>query len=666
MKYRVEIDGLRALAVLPVLFFHAGFEFIPGGFFGVDVFFVISGYLITSIIKADIEKDRFSLLLFYERRARRILPALFFVTFSSFILGWHIMLPDEFTAFSHSLIAVNLFYSNIYFWQITADYFSPTTEILPLLHSWSLSVEEQFYILFPLLLLVTRRVRWGVKVGLIGSLSLFSFALTQANLSADPNASFYLTPTRAWELGLGALIPFISTNVRPLFKEYLGAIGLLALLASFLLFQHDMRHPGFITLLPVLGTVLIIVFTDGGTMAGRLLSWKPLVGTGLISYSLYLWHQPLFAFARIWESEPLTLAQSIILLSASFLMAFLSWRWIEQPFRKKEFLNQRGVFASSLGATIASLLLAGAILSHNGFPTRLNDEAQMILQAGGKDFDLWGTCHGRPKNYITPQEACHFNTGHRLQFAIWGDSHATAQFPGLSAYFQKTNADISLHSYSGCPPIRDLSVHLAGNTCDKFNNETFQWLKEHDSIHTIFLAARWTSTYESEIVHPVVEGKTITQSPAREKTLTRSIQILIDELISAGKNIVLIYPVPEAGQPILHQLARNAQSLKNIPASVSTDYTHFKKRSSKSYDYLNSLGTAAGLHRLYPENAFCNTELTARCIISSGTQAFYFDEDHLNRMGSEKLVTAFSHSAVFQSLLRQKGVEAIAESYLNE
>ena len=297
LKYRPEIDGLRAIAVLPVILFHAGIGIFDGGFVGVDVFFVISGFLITSIIVKDVEAGTFSFMAFYERRARRILPALFVVMICCLPFAWMWLLPRELIAFSTSVISVCLFASNFLFWR-QSGYFDAAAELKPLLHTWSLAVEEQYYIVFPIAVLFLWRFgRNGVIVSL-ALVAVASLLLSEWSWRNAPDANFYLLPTRAWELMAGALCSFVAVGPRPTRDNALSALGLAAILFSVFWFDETTPFPSIYATVPVAGTCLVLLFATSGTVSCTVLSTRALVGTGLISYSAYLWHQPLFAFAR--------------------------------------------------------------------------------------------------------------------------------------------------------------------------------------------------------------------------------------------------------------------------------------------------------------------------------------------------------------------------------
>ena len=356
MKYRREIDGLRALAVIPVILFHAGFELFSGGFVGVDVFFVISGYLITSLLIEDIENKRFSILHFYERRARRILPALFFVMLVCIPFAWMWMLPNELKGFSQSLVAVSLFASNILFWR-ESGYFDAAAEEKPLLHTWSLAVEEQYYVLFPIFLILAWRFGKNRVFWMIVVMAAISLLLSEWGWRNNAKANFYLAPTRAWELFAGSIAAFIVQKQGVQKNNLLATCGLAAIIFSIFLYDETTPFPSVYALVPVLGVVLLVLYADKETLAAKLLSTKGFVGIGLISYSAYLWHQPLFAFARIRSLDEPSQLFIVTLCVSSFFLAYLSWRNVEEPFRAKEKLHRNKILVFSGTGLILFIVL---------------------------------------------------------------------------------------------------------------------------------------------------------------------------------------------------------------------------------------------------------------------------------------------------------------------
>ena len=334
IQYRSDIDGLRALAVLPVMLFHAGASWLPGGFVGVDVFFVISGYLISSIILREVQSGKFSLASFYERRARRILPALLVMLLVTAIAFQVISLPDQAVSASESGIAALLSLSNFYFWK-ESGYFSPESEFMPFLHTWSLAVEEQFYVLFPLILIALWRFNLSIKAFIFfGTIAAFFISLW---LSMNkPSLAYYMRASRAWELAIGAMIasgsiPEIKGRV---LSQVVPAAGVSLVIFSLFYIRSDMIFPGWVALVPCLGTAMILHSDGSSWVARHILSWRPLVFAGLLSYSLYLWHWPVLAALRVATANiHLKLEVAAVGLIVASLLGWLSWRYVERPFR---------------------------------------------------------------------------------------------------------------------------------------------------------------------------------------------------------------------------------------------------------------------------------------------------------------------------------------------
>ena len=389
MKYRPEIDGLRALAVVPVILFHAGFELFSGGFIGVDVFFVISGYLITTILIEDIENKRFNLLNFYERRARRILPALFFVMLVCIPFAWMWMLPDPLENFGQSLVAATLSANNILLY-LTSGYWDLASEFKPLLHTWSLGVEEQYYVIFPLLLLLTWRFGKGIVLLSIIVITSVSLALSEWLSRENSEAAFFLIHTRAWELLAGSICAFFVQRRGVQKNNPLALLGLAAIIFVIFFYDETTPFPSAYTLAPVLGVVLLVLYADNKTLAAKFLSTKGFVGIGLVSYSAYLWHQPLFAFSKIHQKTEPSLLLNAVLIFATFLLSYASWKYIEKPFRNKSMINAQ-VFLLIIAISALGLLGFGysAHKSH-GFVERIFDEsvrtADMYISYNQRNF----------------------------------------------------------------------------------------------------------------------------------------------------------------------------------------------------------------------------------------------------------------------------------------
>lgn len=513
MEYRREIDGLRAIAVIPVILFHAGFSTFSGGFVGVDVFFVISGYLITSIILAELEQGTFSIVNFYERRARRILPALFTVMFVSLPFAWMWLFPSDMKDFSQSLVSVSLFASNVLFW-LESGYFETAAELKPLLHTWSLGVEEQYYILFPLFLMLVWRFRNRWILGAIIAIGVISLGVAQYASSNYPSANFYLLPTRAWELMIGGGLAFVikygnshvgSIINSKLIKETFGLLGLLLIGYAVLAYDKETPFPSVYALVPTLGTALVILFATTETSAGRLLANKPLVFVGLISYSAYLWHQPLFAFARHHNSSGVNEEIWTLLIVTTFIFAFVSWRFIEKPFRNKHQTSRSQAF--SLALIFSVLFIVVGIGGHvtSGFLYRLNDDQNAILAFANYDKSpvyREGSCFLKPEqDYAEFAEWCEDDSASDASILLWGDSHAAALSYGLRAQ----HGNVTQFTASGCPPIKGFDNYTRVH-CKGVNEYVLERIS-HIKPEYIFLHANWL--YAKEYAEVIELDKTL-------------------------------------------------------------------------------------------------------------------------------------------------------------
>lgn len=440
LPYRREIDGLRAIAVLAVIFFHARFPLFSGGFVGVDVFFVISGYLITSILLADLQSGRFSLVGFYERRARRILPALFCVLAVTSAVAPFFLLPKELADFSESVTHVVVFLSNVYFYNNTG-YFDTAAELVPLLHTWSLAVEEQYYIVFPLLLaLLWRRRTFIFPVFL--AVAVASLAYSENKVGTNVDAAFFLTPSRIWELLVGAIVASHGHRLRlSLASAQAGSLaGAGLVLYSIFFFDDNTPFPGVHALAPVIGTALIIQCASPVTWVGRALGTAPLVGVGLISYSAYLWHQPLFAFARQESISEPSVGVFAALTVATLGIAYLSWRFVEQPFRDKRRISQRKIFAFS-GTGMSLFLALGVFGTHSGlftdlYKSKLDQRQLAILEDRVPDASSEATDCQQAYTRISSEFVARFETCFRKYgkgLIVLGDSHGIDMFNSMKS-----------------------------------------------------------------------------------------------------------------------------------------------------------------------------------------------------------------------------------------
>lgn len=513
MKYRREIDGLRAVAVLPVIFFHADIRGFSGGFVGVDVFFVISGYLITTLILAEKQNDVFTLIGFYERRIRRILPALLLVMLICLPFAWLWMPQNEMKDFSESLIAIFIFSSNILFWK-KSGYFATATELNPLIHTWSLSVEEQYYLLFPIFLIMTWRLGKRCVVCIFTVMLIASLAGAQWGSYHRPTSTFFLLPTRGWELLIGTLLAFYLSNnvnkkivIKTRGQSILALVGIFLIFYAVLMFDKDTPFPSLFTLIPTLGAALVILFATPSTLVGKLLSSKPFVGVGLISYSAYLWHQPLFAFARLYSVEVVSSSIFLVLSVLSLVFAYLSWRYVELPFRTKIKMETKYVMVIVffVSGIIVSLGLYGDIKNGfvmGGFADRLLKEQKRIASYVQYDYQhayREGICFLNPEqSYKDFSIICKKVIPNKNTILIWGDSHAAA----LAAGFRHIMPNVVQYTASACPPILDLPVKIRPH-CKDINDFI---LREVAQIKPkiIILHADWTNWSNYHMQNPAL------------------------------------------------------------------------------------------------------------------------------------------------------------------
>ena len=658
MKYRREIDGLRAVAVLPVILFHAGFEAFAGGFVGVDVFFVISGYLITTIILSDMNNGKFSIVTFYERRARRILPALFFVMFCCLPFAWFWLLPNHLKDFAQSLTAITGFSSNILFWR-ESGYFGTAGELKPLLHTWSLAVEEQYYVLFPLFLMALWKLRKRWIFGSLVVVAISSLILAQWGAYNKPTAAFFLLPTRGWELAIGALIAFYFLNKKEQAQlitshkassEALGALGLALIGYSIFVFDHSTPFPGVYALIPTLGTALIIIFATADTVVGRLLSTKSMVGIGLISYSTYLWHQPLFAFARHRSMEDPSVTLLLVLSVMSIVLAYLSWRFVEMPFRDKKAIGRKKVFVFAVVGSVAfaAIGLGGHftnVYSLN-YPKiiEMHDYAQKSRESG--------SCADILRNSSLVSSACQIGAKDKnASFIVFGDSHARSLVSALSDISSSLNVSGLNYSFNSCPPLffgNHVKKNADSKICAELRKDFFENLTDSKIPDYVILLQRWTLLMEKKRIDNQEGGvehgedylftnisNTLNYQDALEQNYVESVRKILD----SGRKVVLVYPVPEMGWNVPDLLMKKYFIDKNIKISdASTSQSVFKKRNFRAYQALDSIGLHKNLIRIIPEKLFCDNYLAERCVAHVDSIPLYYDDDHLSYMGAKFVV----------------------------
>jgi peptidoglycan/LPS O-acetylase OafA/YrhL len=501
--YLPFIDGLRGLAVLGVILFHFHVPYIDGGYVGVDVFFVLSGYLITNLIDVRLRRQEFSFAHFYERRARRILPALIITCALCAVAAAGLFVPHDLREFGKSLKGAAFFYSNVVFAQATG-YFADPLSMRPLLHTWSLAVEEQFYLLYPPLLYALHRASGGSRLWLWGAMSVLGvIALTTSILWVKENAdtAFYLLPPRAWELLAGALIALAPWPWRlpRAASETMAVLGVLFIACSFSIYDRNTPFPGTAALLPCIGTMLLIIPNlNATTRVARMLSHRSLVYIGLISYGLYLFHWPILAFGRYFLDHELSGAESCAALAATLGLALVSYHCVEVPVRSGTFLRSR---KRLFQAAAAGLVVVGAMgiaaVNGDGFPSRFSGAA-LRYAAGVHDYRPWGGCMPALEQ-LDRNGVCKFGSATAPpSFLVWGDSHAAALAPGVDARANTLGISGWVVGYNRCASLigaAPMQRNRDDYPCVPIADEVLNLVRDNHIKH-VLLASRW-DTYIS-------------------------------------------------------------------------------------------------------------------------------------------------------------------------
>lgn len=615
--YRPDIDGLRAIAVSSVIFYHAGIEIFGGGFVGVDVFFVISGFLITSIIMKTEKEDGFSFIDFYERRARRIFPALFLMLFLCYLFALLVMVPKELNGFAKGLVSNLGFLSNIYFFK-SANYFAEASEMNPLLHTWTLSVEEQFYFIFPpicfLLYRFNKNILFVLSVILLCSLSL-SIWMSGKNSAAN----FYLLPFRAWELLAGAILVFIiekydPKQIRGWMGEVLFALGLLAILLSIFLLDSQAPFPGIYAMPVVFGTALCIFFGEGRKLSLVILANKPFVFMGLISYSAYLWHQPIFAFTRMLVPE-LSILDMLILSVVSLIVGWLSWRFVENGFRDKRKVSRNQIFGYSLISMSILLVLGGLMLNNSSELSRFKFGSK-LSQYGGKSWEFGVTSKGESPKYF-----------------LYGDSHARQYAPQLNKMF-KENGDAWISVlHSACLSFPNLASYYKKKqeaSCIKHFESLLTLAREEPrvSLRVLIIAQRWGKELGIN-----GELKRVGESEEASALLLASLEEAITVLHTEFDQIIILGNVPGSGA------MKHGGYLKCLRTPRALCKSEFARSSGELAEFNESLSALAqkveGVQFVNPYVYLC---FESKCMETMDSELIYSDHAHLSRKGASLVV----------------------------
>ena len=654
LTYRPEIDGLRAIAVVAVILYHAritifGDQAFKGGYIGVDIFFVISGYLITSIIlKELIKTESFSFKIFYERRIRRILPALLAVMIISIPLAWIYLLPNNFIDFSKSILYSLGFNSNLYFWKTGLIYGNQDGLLQPFLHTWSLSVEEQYYILFPIILLFTFKYfkKYLIYILILGF--IFSLGLADFSSRNYPLFNFYLLPTRGWELLSGSILAYFEIRLghrskTKILNFTLPTIGLFLIIHSILFFNDEMFHPSLNTLSPIIGVCLIIWFSHKDELITKILSTKLFVGIGLISYSLYLWHYPILAFDKISEFSQSDMVNKLLLGVFLLILSIFSYYCIERPFRNKNY-NFKFLFSIIIIAITVLIFTNFNIIFKNGYKNRIpeilnknlsNNQMNLLKNSEGK------ICH----NNI---DGCKFNYGSKEKVFIIGDSHMDSIMFDLKEKIVKKGYQFITFTFANCiyyPGFNQVNIKtqkINKKCSDKhFKKIKHTLSKEKNSImifggrFPLYLSGNLFNNQQRDQQTRTVGSTYI--STGIYDSIQDSFKKEILEL-SKNNKIILIYPIPEAGDnpnlKIYNQWIRN-KFFNNLNSEIfTTSLKLYKDRTKSSFELLDGI-SGSNIYRVYPHKLFCNKPIKNRCVTHNDKSIFYYDDNHPSLKGAK-------------------------------
>jgi peptidoglycan/LPS O-acetylase OafA/YrhL len=666
MKHRDEIDGIRAIAVLAVVIYHADFlvgqgQLLSGGFIGVDVFFVISGYLITRIILGQMAEDQFSLLAFYAGRVRRIVPALVVMVLAATGLAWLYMLPEQLETYAGSALGALGFFSNFVF-AFEDSYNADASALKPLLHTWYLGVEGQYYLVFPVLMILiakTSLVRYIYGIVLIGLAASLLYAQHLSGVTQDQN--FFLLPTRAWQLLAGATLAFIEAQLGrreypPILSVTMPALGLAMIAYAFVFFDDTMALPSAPSLIPIVGVMLLIWFATPGDLVTDILSARPVVYIGKISYSLYLWHFPIFAFMRIsgfgFDSLTLKLAG----IAASSALAIASFYLVEKPFRNPRRIKGPAFWGAVVATLVAGLSVQSYLLRSDGAPQRLGQVGAFFDETRFSPIVALGSvCHNRPL-----ASSCHFPRESQDIFLV-GDSHALSLSRPFLEMGERNGWTTTTVTSDTCLILSGLDREVVDTAfwtedrrraCNRLSADLDLFLNGRAPT-TIIYFARLPVTLEASKfdngeggAEPHVAISTVIDRDVfpEAQSLGMAVSLALNKWQRYGHNLIVVYPYPEMGWDVPQRIR---QELGRAPVSdwpdryaeieVSTSYDLFHERTASSYVALDRLPDNGRTFRVRPEDWLCSDD-TGRCIGNGPDGIFYRVHDHPSQTGARMIV----------------------------
>lgn len=638
-RYRPEIDGLRGIAVLLVILFHFHLGF-SGGFVGVDIFLVISGYVITRSVIPSFEDRTFSVSAFWIRRVRRLYPAHIVMVLITLLVGTVVLTPDDLTELAESALLQPIAAANFYFWA-ESGYWAPAAEEQPLLHTWSLAIEEQFYLLFALLLVRFQRGRTAICT--LIALTVASFAWNLICTERFPSSAFFLLPTRIWEFGIGILLAVLHAHApedediisRRRWQHPLLGLGLIAAIA--VLYDRSTPFPGWAAVLPCLGTAVVLHGTlrETAPHTRRLLTWGPLVHIGKLSYSWYLWHWPVYVFLSYQLIGDLHLGIRMGAMGFSWCLAMLSYRWIETPFRSRQVLASPRRFLSTAATVTAGLLAACGVLHvGDGFPSRFPVQPGVLVEEKGEPLNV--PSYGRTSDLSTlPIVGARNDVTPTV--LLWGDSHASALIPAFHELGVKENISVMVAHQPGVPPLLDAWPWQRGDKYSASLHRIASVIREQQIEHVV-LAARWNyyvhGSDDGDRSHLLCQRSTWVPKPETSaQVLLDSLSSTCDRLNQSGATVWIIRQVPYQPHHKPNTLLRLAAAGKDLN-SLAVTLTEHRMR-SREIDRLLDCVTGTSVHVLDPTPELLDAQ--QRCRIAADGKALYRDDDHLSRSGSLRL-----------------------------
>ncbi|MFT7562203.1 MAG: peptidoglycan/LPS O-acetylase OafA/YrhL [Flavobacteriales bacterium] len=670
MKYRPDIDGLRALAVLAVVFYHAKLGSLSGGYLGVDVFFVISGFLITKNILSEQASKQFTVGGFYVRRARRILPILFAVLAVSSFFAWQYLLPSDLVEYASSVLSTLAFVSNIFFY-FQDNYHAAESATKPLLHTWSLGVEEQFYLLFPMLLICIEKYSTIKRIIILVLIALISLCFAVYASTHLSEFNFYMLPSRLWELMSGSLLAFYFSLPRKKTGNFNGSVialpGLLIILVSLLIISSDEPHPSLLTLAPVLGAVAVIGWGNQCRFTSIILGNMLMAWVGRLSYSIYLWHFPVFAFAYIKSNDDLiSFSDKLELLALTLFLSVIGHYLIEKPFRNSERVGRKFFFISLVTGLIFLVVWSSFVIKNKGVENRLGDIESIFRGADRSDSFLLKDgkrCYFLP--WVT--NSCRFDDFENgLNIIAMGDSHSNMLSVPLKEMATNQGANFYNMVLSHCPYV----VDAWRSTGFKAKCETSQMAKVKAYLESIppsviVYTARWPmylnanrfdngeGGIERSLFFPLTPNN---EAQARGELIDDLIIKTFNEMGEYGHKVILVYPTPEVGWHVPKLIKERLDKVSDLPLgrkrkafeemAITTSYNVYKERNGNSRAILDRI-TNTNVSRVYPDKLFCSEE-SGRCITHDHEKIFYYDDDHLSFEGG-KLVVEEIEAAIFNT-----------------